>query len=350
LTGPRAGQIHTVLGAVAPDAIGITLPHEHLLIDFEVMFAEPAAAGDKRRAHEPVSLANLGWVRQHFNANLDNLRLLDEETARDEILLFKHAGGRTVVDPTPKTLSRDPVALARIARATGLNVVMGAGYYVAASHPPDMDRRTVDDLAREMIADVTTGVGDTGVRSGLIGEIGTTHPWTDNEQKVLRAAIVAQRETGAPLMIHPGRHPRMPMALVEFVQKEGGNPRRTIMCHICRTIADVRAVIDLAQTGIWLEYDLFGLENSYYPYNPSFDMPNDGGRMAHVLALIEAGYRDQILLSHDIAYKTSLVKYGGYGYHHLLVNVVPRLRARGVDDAGLARLLVDNPARAFVFA
>jgi len=72
--------------------------------------------------------------------------------------------------------------------------------------------------------------------------------------------------------------------------------------------------------------------------------------MAHVLALIEAGYRDQILLSHDIAYKTSLVKYGGYGYHHLLVNVVPRLRARGVDDAGLTRLLVDNPARAFVFA
>jgi len=121
------------------------------------------------------------------------------------------------------------------------------------------------------------------------------------------------------------------------------------MCHICRTIADVRAVIDLAQTGLWLEYDLFGLENSYYPYHPAFDMPNDGGRMAHVLALIEAGYHDRILMSHDIAYKTSLVKYGGYGYHHLLINVVPRLRAKGVDDAGLRRLLVENPARAFAF-
>jgi phosphotriesterase-related protein len=213
-----------------------------------------------------------------------------------------------------------------------------------------MDRRSVDDLAREIIADVTAGVGDTGVRSGLIGEIGCTWPWTDNEKKVVRAAIIAQRETGAPLMIHPGRHPRAPMDIAELVQREGGDLRRTIMCHICRTIADVRAVIDLARTGIWLEYDLFGLENSYYPYNPSFDMPNDGGRMAHVLALIEAGHRDQILLSHDIAYKTSLVKYGGYGYHHLLVNVVPRLRAKGVDDAGLRRLLVDNPARAFAFA
>jgi phosphotriesterase-related protein len=122
------------------------------------------------------------------------------------------------------------------------------------------------------------------------------------------------------------------------------------MCHICRTIADVRAVIDLARTGLWLEYDLFGTENSYYPYNPSFDMPNDGGRMAHVLALLEAGHGDQVLLSHDIAYKTSLAKYGGHGYHHLLVHVVPRLRAKGVDDAGIRRLLVENPARAFAFA
>ena len=346
---PPAGQIQTVLGAVAPDAIGITMPHEHLLIDFKVMFAEPAAAGDKGRAFEPVSLGNLGWVRQNFNANLDNLRLLDEQVAQDEIALFKRAGGQTVVDPTPKTLGRDPLALARVARATGLNVVMGAGYYVGASHPPDMDRRTEDELAREMIADVTTGVGDTGVRSGLIGEIGTTHPWTENERKVLRAAIAAQRQTGAPLMIHPGRHPDMPMQLAEFVQKNGGDLSRTIMCHICRTISDMRAVIDLAQTGIWLEYDLFGMENSYYPYNPSFDMPNDGGRMAHVLALIAAGRQDQILMSHDIAYKTSLVKYGGYGYHHLLVNVVPRLRLKGVDDAGLRRLLIDNPRRAFAF-
>src|SRR5882724_11372146 len=196
---PLAGQVQTVLGAVAPNAIGVTLPHEHLLIDFKVMFAEPAAAGDKGRAWEPVSLANLGWVRQNFNANLDNLRLLDEQVAQDEILLFKRAGGRTVIDPTPTTIGRDPLALARIARATGLNVVMGAGYYVGASHPADMDRRTVDDLAREMIADVTIGIGDTGVHAGLLGEIGTTYPWTENapsanEQKVLRAAVIAQRE------------------------------------------------------------------------------------------------------------------------------------------------------------
>jgi phosphotriesterase-related protein len=345
-----AGQVQTVLGPISPEAMGITLPHEHLLIDFAVMFAEPAAAADRGRAREPVTLANLGWVRHHFNANLDNLRLLDERTAEDEIRLFRNAGGQTVVDPTNRSLARDPLALARIARATGLNIVMGAGYYVAAAHPPDMDRRSVEDLAREIAADVTAGVGDSGVRAGLIGEIGCTWPWTDNEKKVVRAAIAAQRETGAPLMIHPGRNPRAPMEIAEFVRKEGGDLGRTIMCHIDRTIADIARVADLAQTGLWLEYDLFGLEGSYYPYNPDFDLPNDGGRMAHVLALVERGHGDQLLLSHDIAYKTSLVAYGGYGYHHLLVNVVPRLRRKGVDDAGLRRLLVDNPRRAFVFA
>jgi phosphotriesterase-related protein len=345
-----AGKALTVLGAVDANTLGVTLPHEHLLIDFAVMFSEPRAASDKALAQQPVTLANLGWVRQHFNANLDNLRLLDEQTAIDEIMLFRRAGGQTVIDPTNVSLSRDPLALARISRASGLNIVMGAGYYVAAAHPADMDRRSEESIVREIVGEVTVGVGDTGVRAGLIGEIGNTWPWTENEKKVVRAAVQAQRQTGAPLMIHPGRDQAAPMQLVELIAKQGGDLRCTIMCHIERTIADERHLDDLAQTGVWLEYDLFGMENSYYPYNPDFDMPNDAGRMAQILRLIARGHERQILMSHDIAYKSSLTKYGGYGYHHLLVNVVPRLRRKGVDDAGLRRLLVENPARAFVFA
>jgi phosphotriesterase-related protein len=344
-----AGKSLTVLGPIDAEAMGVTLPHEHLLIDFAVMFREPAAASDKALAHQPVSLSNLGWVRQNFNANLDNLRLLDEQTALDEIMLFRRAGGQTVVDPTNVSLARDPRALARISRATGLHIVMGAGYYVAAAHPADMDRRSEDSIVREIVHEVTAGVGDTGVRAGLIGEIGNTWPWTENEKKVVRAAVEAQRQTGAPLMMHPGRDERAPMQIAELIDKHGGDLRRTVMCHIDRTIADERRLDELAATGIWLEYDLFGLENSYYPYNPDFDMPNDGGRMAQILRLIARGHQGQILMSHDIAYKSSLTTYGGYGYHHLLVNVVPRLRRKGVDDGGLQQLLVDNPRRAFTF-
>ncbi len=344
-----AGKALTVLGPVDAETMGVTLPHEHLLIDFAVMFREPSSASEKGLAYQPVSLSNVGWVRQHFNANLDNLRLLDEETAQDEIMLFRRAGGQTVVDPTNVSLSRDPLALARISRATDLNIVMGTGYYVAAAHPADMDGRSEESIVDEIVRELTVGVGDTGVRAGLIGEIGNTWPWTDNEKKVVRAAVEAQRRTGAPLMIHPGRDEQAPMQLVELIAKQGGDLRRTVMCHIERTIADERHLDDLAATGIWLEYDLFGLENSYYPYNPDFDMPNDGGRMAQILRLMARGHVSQILMSHDIAYKSSLTKYGGYGYHHLLVNVVPRLRRKGVDAAALRRLLVDNPRRAFTF-
>ena len=347
---PLAGQAQTVLGPIAGEAMGITLPHEHLLIDFEVMFTEPANGSERGLARQPVSLANLGWVRQHFSSNLDNLQLLDERIARDEALLFKHAGGQTFVDPTNRGLARDPLALARVARATGLNIIMGSGYYVAAAHPPDMDARTDDDVAREIVTDLTVGVGDTGVRAGFIGEIGTTWPWTDNEKKVVRAAVAAQRETGAALMIHPGRHERLPLEIVDFIRKEGADLGRTIMCHIERTIADPAVLLELAATGVYLEYDLFGLETSYYPYNPAFDMPNDGERMRQILFLIERGHLAQLLLSHDIAYKHCLTKWGGFGYHHLLVNVIPRLRAKGADDKTIQTLVVDNPRRALVFA
>jgi len=349
-TTSLAGQAQTVLGPIAGEAMGITLPHEHLLIDFAVMFREPAAGAERGLSRQPVTLANLGWVRHHFSSNLDNLQLLDETVARDEALLFRHAGGQTFVDPTNRGLARDPLALARVARATGLNIIMGSGYYVDAAHPPGMDRRAVDDIARELVADLTVGVDGTGVRAGFIGEIGTTWPWTDNEKKVVRAAVAAQRETGAALMIHPGRHERLPLAIVDFIRKEGADLERTIMCHIERTIADPGVLLELAATGVRLEYDLFGLETSYYPYNPAFDMPNDGERMRQILFLIERGHLAQLLMSHDIAYKHCLTRWGGFGYHHLLVNVIPRLRARGADDRTVQTLLVDNPRRAFTYA
>ena len=347
---PLAGRAQTVLGPIAAADMGITLPHEHLLIDFTLMFKEPDGERERALARQPVQMDNLGWVRRNFSSSLDNLRLTDESVAKDELLLYRQAGGRTLVDPTNRGLSRDPLALARVSRATGLNIVMGSGYYVAASHPPDMDAKTVDGIAREIVAELTTGVGNTGIRAGFIGEIGTSWPWTANERKVVQAAVLAQRETGAPLMIHPGRHERLPLEIVDVIRREGADLRRTIMCHIERTITDPAVLLELAATGIHLEYDLFGLETSYYPYNPSFDMPNDAGRLRQILFLIEHGHLDRILMSHDIAYKHCLTRWGGFGYHHLLVSVVPQLRRKGVDERTIETLLVDNPRRAFVFA
>ena len=347
-TTDLAGKALTVLGPVPGEALGITLPHEHILVDITVAFQEPGSATDRSLAHAPVGPDNLWWVRYHWACNRDNLQLLDEPTAVTEVQRAYLAGARTIVDPTNLGLARDPAGLARIARATGLQIVMGSGHYVGLTHPPALATMSEDAITEEIVRDVTVGVDDTGVRAGLIGEIGCSWPWTETEHKVVRAAVQAQRATGAPLMIHPGRDPAAPMEILNALAKVGADLTRTVMCHIERTVFDWARVREIAATGCFLEYDLFGHESSFYPLGP-IDMPNDAQRLDQVFRLAAEGHARQVLLSHDICQKHRLTRYGGHGYHHLLVNVIPQMRRRGATEADLRTLFVDNPRRAFVF-
>jgi phosphotriesterase-related protein len=342
-------MVQTVLGPVSPDALGVTLPHEHLFLDLRFLYREPEAAGDRGRGREPVGLSNLYAVNYDWFSSRDNLHLTDEATAIAETELFGRAGGGTIVDPTNQGLGRAPLALQRVARATGLHVVMGAGYYVGPAHPADMDHRSEEAITREIVRDVTEGVGDTGARAGLVGEIGCSWPWTVNERKSLRAAALAARETGAPLMIHPGRHPDAPAAHLDEVRRAGLDLRRVIVAHVERTIFDPERLRALADTGCYVEYDLFGVEISNFPWGGP-DMPSDSERMRQVTWLVEQGYGRQLLLSHDICFKIRLQRYGGPGYAHLLRRIAPRLRSRGLGEAELRMLLVENPARALTFA
>ena len=345
---PLVGRAQTVLGPVPADQLGITLPHEHLLIDFRFMYREPEGASGRGRGLEPVSLRNHYEVLYDWSRNLDNLQLLDESTAVEEARLYRWEGGGTLVDPTNVGLARDPLALQRIARATGLHVIMGAGYYVGPAHPPDMDRKSEDDITREIVRDLTEGVGDTGVRAGLIGEIGCSWPWTPNERKSVRAAAEAARQTGAPLMIHPGRHPTAPEAHLEEVGRVGLDLRRVIMCHIDRTVSEPARLKAIAETGCFLEYDLFGLEVSHYPMS-DFEIPSDAERMRQILWLVEQGHGRQVLMAHDICFKVRLVRYGGHGWAHILRRIVPRLRRKGLGEKDVWTLIADNPTRAVTF-
>jgi len=147
-------QAQTVLGRVSADALGITLPHEHLLLDASVCFVEPPEADLRKIAHEPVSLENVSWVLYHQYNNLDNIRLLDEELIIKEVMLYKKEGGGTIVDVTNTGLGRDPLAIARISRTTGMHVIMGSGYYVGESQGSEMDRKREEEIAAEITADI----------------------------------------------------------------------------------------------------------------------------------------------------------------------------------------------------
>lgn len=344
------GAAQTVLGPVAADELGVTLAHDHVLMDGSFMYVDPPEPGDLVLANEEITLENRGWVGYHWTSNHHNVHLDSEELAIAELRRFVDAGGRTVVDPTNNGLGRDPAPLVRIARAARANIIVGAGYYLGGTHPPDMADRTVDQIAEEIVEDITVGIGDSGVRAGLIGEIGCTYPWLPNEKKSLRAAVAAQRATGAPLMVHPGRDPSSPVEIAEIVAEEAGDLSRTAICHIDRTCIDRGWLAELASTGCYLEYDLFGNESSWYPPNPSVDMPSDAARMDVVLWHFEHGLEQQVLLSHDIATKHRLHAYGGLGYDHLVTNVMPRLRRRGLSESDMHTLVVDNPARFLAFA
>ena len=350
MSDSRTGKVQTVLGLVDATDLGVTLAHDHVLIDGTFMYVEPKEISQKGMAHQKITLENRGWVGYNWTSNLDNVELKDEELAVTELKRFVAAGGSSIVDPTNVGLGRDPNALARIARLTGMNIVMGAGYYLGATHPANMDKRSEESITEEIVRDIEEGVDNTGIRAGLIGEIGCAYPWWKNEKKSLRAATKAQKITGAPLMIHPGRDPKSPLEIVEEIDKAGGDLSRTIICHIDRTCLERGWLNELAQSGCYLEYDLFGNESSYYPPNPSVDMPSDAQRMDVILWHFENGYEKQILLSHDVATKHRLHAYGGLGYDHLITNVVPRLRSRGLSEAQITTLVVDNPARIYAFA
>ena len=339
----------TVLGPVPAHDLGPTMTHEHLMIDFRVAFDPPKAASDLGRAYSPVTLENLGWIRYYWTSNEDNLFLTDEETAIREAELYRRVGGRTIVDATTIGIGRDPRGLARLATAAGIHVIMGAGYYVGAGHPADMDERTEDQLTRQIVDEITFGVDGSSVKAGIIGEIGCTWPLTDNERKVVRAAARAQRETGAPILIHPGRNERAPFEILDLLADAGGDVSRTIMSHLDRTIDDVDVLLELAQRGSYLEYDLFGLEVSYYPLS-DLEMPSDAQRMDYIQRLIAEGHRDRIVVAQDICSKHRLVTYGGHGYGHILEKIVPRMRKRGIAEEDIHAIVIDNPARVLAFA
>jgi len=340
----------TVLGPVDATELGVTLAHDHVLMDGSFMYVDPQDPGDLSLAHEEISLENRGWVGYHWTSSHHNVQLDSEELAIAELGRFAAVGGRTVVDPTNNGLGRDPEPLVRIAKAAKVNIIVGAGYYLSGTHPPDMDSRSADDISEEIIRDITVGIGESGVRAGLIGEIGCTYPWLANEKKSLRAAVAAQLATGAPLMVHPGRDRQSPMDIAQIVEEEGGDLTRTTICHIDRTCIDRSWLAEMASTGCYLEYDLFGNESSWYPPNPAVDMPSDAERMDVILWHFENGLEKQVLLSHDIATKHRLHAFGGLGYDHLVTNVVPRLQQRGLSEADVELLIVENPARLLAFS
>lgn len=244
------------------------------------------------------------------------------------------------MDVSPYGLTRDPVALRLVSRASGLNVVMGAGWYMRMFHPPDMDSLTVPQLTQIVVHDITTGAQGTHIRAGIIGEVGVVgKPLTANEIKSIRASARAARITGAPMTIHNFEPLDDMMRVLDIIQSEGVDLDRVVMSHTGgRPLATMNA---LFARGVYVEWDYMG--------QAPLPKAADQRRIDSIAAMIKAGHARQMVISHDICTQAQLKVNGGGGYTYINDVILPGLRAQGVSEATIHEIMYENPRRVLTF-
>jgi predicted metal-dependent phosphotriesterase family hydrolase len=302
------GKIMTVRGLIPADSMGITLPHEHLLI-------------------------------VHKGNYLD---LTDEATAITELGYYVNAGGKTLAEASAIGIGRNPEGLKRISTATGANVIMSAGYYKDQWIPDSIKNKSVGQLTEIIINDIKNGIN--GIHSGFI-KIAMSRPITPFEEKALIAAARAQLATGAAIDVHYDGH-RASIAdrhhVLDVFENEGVDLTRVYLSHCVPYIYLLDDYMTLAQRGCYLAFDMTGLE--------VYVLFEDELKLAESLnTLIDAGYLEQLLISQDVCFSVCYVKNGGYGYAHILNNIVPQLNTSGITDEQIDTIMVENPKRVLPF-
>ncbi|MCZ6891319.1 MAG: aryldialkylphosphatase [Chloroflexi bacterium] len=348
-----AGQVMTVTGAMDPGDLGVTLMHEHIFSDFAKLSSpnyDPTA--NSSRGGEQLTLETLHLAREgKISAGL----MTEEDVAIAEVLEYRTWGGNTIVDVTPIGLMRDTVTLRRISYVTGVHVIMGAAYF-ARVFPENIERLSVEELTDSIIEDVTVGIDGSGIRAGIIGEVGIEgDPISPSEVKIIKAAARASKATGAAISFHRGGVDREKLDVLRTVAEEGGDLSRVVMGHADFIAGDVPLLKEIFELGVYIEFDFLGNIGVPLAWQPGQEKvrpfsPADSAMVARtVLELVEAGYEDRILLSHDVGGKLRLKRYGGMGYSFLLEKFLPHLRVGGVQEGQIHKFMVENPRKVLTF-
>lgn len=340
-------KIETVKGPLDPQLLGKTITHEHLLWDQACWWkGDPEELSLRGFVHQKVSMENRGQIYFNAHLHLDNIIQNDPDLAIEEAMYFKKAGGNCIVDVSSTGLGRDPKALYAISEVTGLNIIMGSGFYVARSHPAETENMSKEQIAEIIIKEFKDGVKDTGIKPGVIGEIGISDFNNQKEIKMIKAAAIAQKKLGAPLFIHPPFWETKDLEILDIIEKEGADLTKVVLCHCDPTLDKPDYHDAIAKRGANLEYDQFGLEfvSAEGPF-----LPRDLDRIKAIAEQIRRGNLNHIVISQDVCFKICLIKYGGWGYGHILRNLIPFFKSEGFTNDQLETILVKNPRRILAF-
>lgn len=298
--------IQTVLGQIQPEELGVCACHEHLYVDLS-----------RIKKNEDTCLQDTGLVL-------------------DDLQSFYAYGGRAIVEVTNDGMGRDANKLAEISKTASIHIIASTGCYKDPFIPEEKLQWNRDQFAEWMIREIQYGIADTGIKPGVIGEIGSSfNEFKPIETELFHGAIAAAKKTGLPLSTHTTLG-TCALEQIELFTKEGMPLDQIVIGHQDLNEHD-EVVLEVLKSGAYVAMDTIGKEN----------YRSDKARLESILKFIEHGYEDQLLLSTDLTRKSHLRSLGGQGYDVVLRAFVPSLRERGITDAVINKLLAANPQRAF---
>ncbi|QIB49324.1 phosphotriesterase family protein [Streptomyces aureoverticillatus] len=298
--------VRTVLGDVAPGELGVCDAHDHLFLTSPQLPCQ----------------------------ELDSV-----EAAAGELAAFRAAGGQSVVQWTPYGMGRRAAELPGLARTSGVRIVAATGLHQAVHYTPELlSALRVEGLDALFVRELTQGIGDSGVRAGLIKVAGGFHGLDAHARWTMTAAAGAHRATGAPIAVHLELGTGVLDVLDLLCGELGVPPGKVILGHLNRA-PDLDVHREAAAAGAWLAFD--GPSRAHHATD--WRMPDA------VRALAEAGHGDQLLLGGDTTTAAARSVNGGPGMPHLLRRVRPRL-ARAVGEELADRMVTVNAGRAFAVA
>jgi phosphotriesterase-related protein len=302
-------RLYTTLGDYPADTPGTILPHEHIFVDLGPIDA---------RSYEHANAADVVRV------------MLPSVQAAQAV------GVTALVECTPVGVGRRVDIVKAVSEAAAFPVVVATGIYREPWVPDWAHAASEADLTAWLVRELTAGIEATGVRAAWIKLSAGDDGITPVEAKILRAAAQAGRETGALIGSHTIRG-RVVRDQLDIIEAAGYRADRFLWIHT-QAEPDFALHLEMARRGAWLEYDAIGS-----------DAFADAWFIEHVQRLLEAGFGDRLLLSHDRGWYDPSKPHGGtqLPYTYLSTTFLPALRASGVDEATITQLTFHNPWRAF---
>ncbi|MBN19005.1 MAG: hypothetical protein CL758_05995 [Chloroflexi bacterium] len=314
-------EIITVNGPIKPDDLGFTLTHEHIFIDL---------------------------TRQGPGRN----RVLDDfDLAYQELMFYKNAGGISLIDQTTGGLrggisegafrdlrpNKHALEIQEISKQTGLNIILGTGWYREPFYPPHLNRTQTNQIADDLIKDIQIGIDGTNVKAGILGEIGSDTTWISPvEERVFRAVARAQLHTGLTIATHTGGL-TVGIDQLDILEQEGVDLHRVIIGH-AHSYNNHEYHLEIIKRGSYVQFDRLGTTNKF----------EHDAWIKLVFQIIDAGYISHLLFSQDVCLRSDYIGYGGNGYSYIITKLKSELLNIGMTEEQFKQITVDNPRRALI--